>query len=44
MFLLFNIAYWWTVNNALKRQLNKPEENGFEQVAFDFEDSLTSGI
>ena len=44
MFLLFNIAYWLTVNNALIRQLEKPEENGFKQVAFDFEDTLTSGI
>lgn len=41
MFLLFNIVYWSTVNNALTRQLNKPEENGFKRVAFDFEENLT---
>ena len=44
MFLLFNIAYWSTVNNAMIKQLKNPEENGFKQVAFDFEDTLTSGI
>ena len=38
MFLLFNIAYWSTVKNALTRQLNQPEENGFKRVAFDFEE------
>ena len=43
-FLLFNIVYWSTVNNALIRQLKKPEENGFKQVAFEFEKDLTSGI
>lgn len=41
MFLLFNIAYWSTVKNALTRQLNQPEENGFKRVAFDFEENLT---
>ena len=41
MFLLFNIVYWSMVNNALTRQLNQPEENGFKRVAFDFEENLT---
>ena len=40
IFLLFNIAFWSTVNNAMTKQLNRPEENGFKLVAFDFEENL----